>query len=637
MATEDALKATTPAADAGSPTPTGHPIGFWFFFWGEFAERSSYYGMRAILALYMTERLGIGKADAATFMAFFIAACYFLPLLGGYLADNFFGKYWTIVGFSIPYVVGQLIVGVENTYVVVGALALLAMGSGVIKPNISTLMGTTYDQQRPGQEQLRSNAFSWFYLAINIGAFLSQLAVPWLRTAYSYQIAFMFPAVLMAVALIVFAAGKRFYAQEVIEKKVVGPPIEGELPQGRTITGLPIHYTVVTAEEQAQDRKLKLETLGRIGSLFLLVMFFWAIFDQSASTWIFFANTYLDLHVFGFEVTADQIQSANAFFILTLLPLSVILFNRRANRGKPIRATDKMIAGFLLTGLAMVVTAIAGFMAGERQDTVKVTLKEGNIILPTATVKLADMKAADATAGIAFGEGARLTATDWEYDKDKKKGEFTNGVVAFKDGTRLVIANGRIDFDKSREAFAAGTFNPVGSLESRLKPGAYPMGADKVEIGTDNAVAVQRGAKAEAPTDEKPPKVTLESNDWVPPAKRVTVWWQLCAYFIITIAEILISVTGLELAFVAAPKSMKSFVTGCWLVTVGLANLLINAPITRLYPKMAPGPYFLMLAAALVVVAVAFIPVARRFNRGMAAAEANAANGQTQEGNSETV
>src|SRR3954468_581445 len=76
---------------------TDHPVGFWFIFWGEFAERCSYYGMRAILAIYMADQLGLGKANAATYMSFFIAACYFLPLLGGYIADNYLGKYRTIV------------------------------------------------------------------------------------------------------------------------------------------------------------------------------------------------------------------------------------------------------------------------------------------------------------------------------------------------------------------------------------------------------------------------------------------------------------------------------------------------------------------------------------------------------------
>ena len=88
------------------------------------------------------------------------------------------------------------------------------MGSGVIKPNISTLMGLTYDQQRPGQERLRGDAFAMFYFAVNIGAFLSSMAMPRIRTDYGYSLAFMFPAALMVIAFALFAAGKPFYAHE---------------------------------------------------------------------------------------------------------------------------------------------------------------------------------------------------------------------------------------------------------------------------------------------------------------------------------------------------------------------------------------------------------------------------------------
>ena len=614
MATEDAIQPPPTTAPTGSAT--GHPIGFWFFFWGEFAERSSYYGMRAILALYMTERLGIDKADAGTFMSFFIAACYFLPLLGGYLADNFFGKYWTIIGFSVPYVVGQLLVGIENKYAVFGALALLAMGSGVIKPNISTLMGMTYDQQRPGQEQLRSNAFSWFYLAINIGAFCSQVAVPYLRTRYDYQTAFLFPAGLMVLALTLFGAGKRFYARESIERKVVGTPGD-QLPDGRTVTGLPVHYKVVTPAEKDADRKLKRDTLLRIGSLFVLAMFFWAIFDQSASTWIFFADTFMDCHLFGFDVTADQIQSTNALFIMTLLPLSVIFFNYRANKGKPIRATDKMIAGFVLTALSMVIMSAAGFLAGAKQEETKMVLKEGELIVPDTETDL-DKEHQDVggNTAVAFRDSKLLfVARDWKWDKDKKKAVLAAGWLELEDGRKLWLQNGRINFDRSREVFANGPVTLPGVLEFKLKPGDYPMGPDKLTIGAGNTATVKTGEKVELPEDKEPPKVTLETTDWVKPAERVTVWWQVLAYLILTIAEILISVTGLELAFVAAPQTMKSFVTACWLVTIGMANFLINAPITRLYPHMTPGVYFAMLAAALMVVTLVFIPIAAKFNR----------------------
>src|SRR5262249_51526951 len=229
-----------------------HPVGFWFIFWGEFAERCSFYGMRAILARYMAEQLKLGEANATIFTSVFLAACYFLPLLGGYLADNFFGKYRIIVYFSIPYILGHLVLSIENVWFMTFALTLLAMGSGVIKPNISTLMGMTYDQQRPGQEQLRSSAFAIFYMAINIGASVSIFTVPMIRTSFSYRVAFMFPAALMVVAFVLFAAGKRFYATEVIVRKRKTP----------------------------EERALQWLTIKQVAGLFLLVSFFWAIFDQ---------------------------------------------------------------------------------------------------------------------------------------------------------------------------------------------------------------------------------------------------------------------------------------------------------------------------------------------------------------------
>ena len=568
---------TSAAAPAAAPAATGHPTAFWFFFWGEFAERCSYYGMRAILALYMVDKLGVEKGDAGTYMSLFIAACYFFPLIGGFVADNFLGKYWTIVLFSVPYVVAQFLVGVENKYVVLGALTLLAMGSGVIKPNISTLMGMTYDAQRPGQTQLRTSAFSWFYMAINIGAFLSQLVMPRLRTGYGYQAAFLFPAALMAMALVVFALGKRFYPAEAIRRKLT----EGDIvpPAGRTVTGLPVSYDVLTADQFAADRKAKFDTLGRIGAVFLTVMFFWAIFDQSASTWIFFADTYMNCTLFGYPAPADSIQAFNALFIVLLVPVSVYLFKLF-----PVRPTTKMMLGFLLTGLSMVIMAAAGFQAGTKTEKLKLTTPEGALVLPYDGAKLDAFGAAPAAA---FGG---VTATDWKYNEQSKKLEFTAGILALPGTDRVVkIAAGHA------ETAEPEVYTTSGVAETLMKSG-------------DELAAVKPG----------PATATLEVVDWVPPADRVTVWWQVLAFLIITVAEILVSVTGLELAFVAAPASMKSFVTACWLAVVFLANLLINAPITQLYPKLAPGVYFAGLAGAMAVVTLVFLPIAARFNRAVA-------------------
>ena len=171
-------------------------------------------------------------------------------------------------------------------------------------------------------------------MAINIGAALSQIAIPWIRTNYSYQIAFLFPAVLMAVAFVIFAAGKPFMLTNVREKS--------------------------TPEEKA----LRWEILGRIGGLFLLVTFFWAIFDQSASTWIIFGRLYQDTSMFGHHIDVEQVQATNPILIVLLTPLFAAFWAFMRSKGMPIRATDKMIAGFLLTGLCMGIMAYPALTAG---------------------------------------------------------------------------------------------------------------------------------------------------------------------------------------------------------------------------------------------------------------------------------
>ena len=443
-----------------------HPIGFWFIFWGEFAERCSYYGMRAILATYIADKLGFGRELGGFYVSIFIAFCYLLPLLGGFLADQFIGKYNIIVAFSIPYILGHFILGIETPFFLFVALALLAIGSGVIKPNISTLMGLTYDQKRPGQELLRTQAFSIFYMAINIGAGISQISMPAIKNRYGYAWAFLFPAALMVVSFILFAIGKPFYAKETIVRRTPTP----------------------------EERALRWQVLGEVGMLFVLVTFFWSVFDQSGSTWIYFAQTYMKNDFFSFD--AESIQSLNAFLIVLLLPPVSFLFVYLQNHGMQVRATDKMIVGFALTAITMGMMSYCGFQTGQ-----------------------ADMK----------------------RDKVDEQGQ----VVRTADGT-------------------------------------------------------------------------VEQEDFIPDDRKVSLWWQAGAYLLLTIAEILISVTGLELAFVAAPQSMKSFVSSLWLFTVFLANFFLNAPLARIYPRMHPGHYFAMLSGIVVCVLIAFLFVAAKFNRTMA-------------------
>lgn len=586
---------------ATSDVPLTHPKGFFFLFAGEFAERFSFYGMRAILPLYLSDQLGYGEARGALYYTIFLGMCYALPLLGGYIADNFLGKYWTIVGFSIPYVTGQFLVGFENTYVLIFALGLLAMGTGVIKPNISTLMGLTYDQKRPGLDKLRSNAFQYFYMSINIGAFLSQTIVPIVRTETgSYLIAFCVPAVFMILALGLFAAGKKYYAVDVVNSKQPPPSPEEKVARKRV--------------------------LGQLSLLFLLVTFFWGVFDQSSYTWVYFARTYMDRVVMGYELAPDQIQALNPFLIVAFIGGALVyrtfIASPESLKKPGMLPTNKMLIGFLLTALCMLVMAAAGFLAGEKQDALKVTTKEGDIILPMPETKIADVVPADGKSVLKFADGTELTVADWSYNADKKRASFSSGELKLSrdgkssDGKTIAISDGRIAFDKSKEVFIKGPIQIPGALETKLKSGEYPMGSDKLVISKGN-VEVKTGESVSTPNETEKPKGSIEQIEWVKPNERVTVWWMALAFLVITIAEVLISVTGLELAFVVAPQSMKGLITACWLLTVALANFFINAPIAGLYPKMNPGMYFLMLAGFGFLVAILFVPVSSRFKASM--------------------
>ncbi|HEX3149118.1 MAG TPA: MFS transporter [Gemmataceae bacterium] len=320
-----------------------HPVGFWFIFWGELAERCAFYGVRTLLFVYLTKVLLFEKYQATSVSATYKAGCFLTPLLGGFLADRFFGKYWTIVAFSIPYVCGMLLLGVGTEYAVYGGLALLALGSGVIKPNISTLMGLTYDQRRPGEDRLRSDAFYVFYLAINIGSLVSSSLLPIVAKPDGYfgdrgfRVGFLITAGLMSLALVLFAAGKRYYAVEHVRNR-----------------------TPITPTERAE----RWNVLSRLGGLFLLVTFWWFAYEMKDNIWVAFADQYIDLQVTETRsVQPNQLIALNPIFIIILVPTINLFWKAIDPTGQRFPAPRKMLVGFGLMILTYTLLSTAGFLA----------------------------------------------------------------------------------------------------------------------------------------------------------------------------------------------------------------------------------------------------------------------------------
>jgi dipeptide/tripeptide permease len=385
-------------ANTTPPQKQGHLPALWFIFGGEFAERCSYYGMRALLPLYLTSTLLYTDTEMSGFYPLFKGACYFLPIVGGIIADRWLGRYWSLAIFLLPYLIGQFMLTVPDRNFMLIALVLLACGSGIIKPNISSLLGMTYDQKRPKQEGLRVQAFNIFYFSINLGALLSMLFLPMIRTHVrdaelaknnivyknlkvgekvisegkeitiekerdgyvldgkedlptkdprvlaanqkGYGTAFQVPAWLMLAAMIVFIIGKKHYAVEKIETKVL------------------------TEAEKAERWK----TLGALAGVIGMIIFFWVAYEQNDNQWTLFIRDNVDrtlnLGFWKYEFSADGFQFLNSLFIVMLLPVYTIFWAKVDPTGKKYTRSYKITLGFVITGAAAGTMAAAASMAG---------------------------------------------------------------------------------------------------------------------------------------------------------------------------------------------------------------------------------------------------------------------------------
>ena len=272
------------------------PKGIPFIVANEFAERFCYYGINAILAIYMTESLHFGQARATSWQSLFKAGAYFSPLIGAIISDVFWGKYRTIMVFSVAYVLGCTILalGPQTPTTLVIGLGFMAFGTGGIKPCVSTNVG---DQFTSRNQHLIERAFSYFYLAINAGSSISIFFCPVLLKNYGPKAAFGVPALMMVVATLVFFLGRKRFA-------VVPPAGKQWLKDILSPAGLKL--------------------IGSLLVIYLFVAVFWALWDQSnGQTWTLQATSDLmDKNLgFGFILLPAQVQVVNGLLILAMVPL----------------------------------------------------------------------------------------------------------------------------------------------------------------------------------------------------------------------------------------------------------------------------------------------------------------------------
>lgn len=351
-----------------NPRPkTKHPPGLYLLFFTELWERFSYYGMRAILVLYLTTELvsgglGIKPSVAMTIYGIFTGAVYFTPLFGGYLSDRFLGRRLAITIGGTTMALGNFVLfAVNNQIGLYIGLILLIIGNGFFKPNISTLVGELYAPN----DKRKDSAFTIFYMGINIGALFAPLVCGFLAEKYfatningvihyGFKYGFLAAAIGMIIGQFIF--------------NLFGNRYLGDI--GKQPTGAPAKQNKET-ESKAKTPLTKQEKQN-VAVIFILtcfVIFFWAGFEQAGSSLTLYTDKFVDKSIGGWTMPTSWFQSLNPFFIIVLAPIVSLIWTKLSNskRGDlPIPA--KMGLGMILLGLGFAVLIPAVLQTGSDEQ-----------------------------------------------------------------------------------------------------------------------------------------------------------------------------------------------------------------------------------------------------------------------------
>ena len=355
----------------------GHPKGLFVCFATEMWERFSYYGMRALLILYLTKHWEFSDATSYLIYGAYTSLVYIMPVFGGMLADQILGSKKAVTYGAILLVFGHLGMTVENSeQIFYLSLALIVSGVGFLKPNISTMVGALYEEGDPR----RDSGFTIFYMGINVGAFTATLLCGYLGEQVGWAYGFGAAGIGMLIGLMIFLWGQKYleglaeppskkYLEKVPGMKgityeywaymtgilmvaatwflVQNSQLVGQLLGGFGVVfiGAWLLYALFRCDPEERDRLIV------VGILILFSLIFWALFEQAGSSLNILTDRGVDRVIFGWEVPASMFQSLNAGFIFTIAPLFAMLWIALAKRNMEPSTPIKFSIGIILVGL----------------------------------------------------------------------------------------------------------------------------------------------------------------------------------------------------------------------------------------------------------------------------------------------
>lgn len=299
----------------------GHPKGLYVLFLSEMWERFCYYGMRCILIYYMMKQLMFAQEKASMIYGFYTSAAYFFPFFGGILADRFIGQRKAVIIGALIMAAGEFVLMSPTLFF--PGLALMAFGTGIFKPNVSTQVGSLYALG----DHRRDRAFNIFYMGINLGSILAPLICGTLGEVYGWKYGFMSAGIGLLIGLVIYVKGQKYLAPDMVTRrakkteKVTAPPI--------------------SREDYAK--------LAALVVLCLLNVVFWGSYEQQGNTLALWADQNTNRMIFGWNMPATWFQNFNPAMILALIPVLTWFWTWQDKRKKEPSSIAKMsIACFLL-------------------------------------------------------------------------------------------------------------------------------------------------------------------------------------------------------------------------------------------------------------------------------------------------
>ena len=572
----------------------GHPKGLFALALANTGERFGYYTMLAVFALFLRENFGLAPGAAGAIYSTFLGLVYFMPFIGGILADKFgFGKMVTI-GISVMFL-GYLLLSVPlggdtiAMVAMIAALLFISLGTGLFKGNLQVMVGNLYDD--PKYADKRDSAFSLFYMAINIGALFAPTAAvgikEWAETSLgvtgndAYHFSFAVACVALIVSMAIYFAFRKTF------KHVEG----GERQKGQVAV---------------EDNLTPEETKSRVTALilvFAVVIFFWMAFHQNGLTLTYFADEFTETKAFGattmlFDVwnlaliigavyatfavfqsenakgklTAGAIATAilaflayrvsgsanaecavnapifqqfNPFYVVALTPVSMAIFGALANKGKEPSAPRKIAYGMLVAAIGF------GIMAYGSKDL--------NTPNEQATAIAISKGESIAKEVIAAQNDSTLLAK-----AEKSKADFEGKLN--EDNKALFNKV----YDLSLVAFA-----PVEAVAEVETPAETVAEETTVEVAPVEA-AEEATEEATATPVEEAQKAIAAIQAEHKPETRTSSYWLIFTYLILTFAELLLSPMGISFVSKVAPPKLKGMMMGGWFVATAIGNFLVS-------------------------------------------------------------